>query len=285
MLKIFDALSYTKNLLKNIEDEKYAEWEALLILSHILKIKPLEVYFYLNDPLPKEKEKKLKNILQERLKRRPLAYILKEIYFWGRKFYVEKGVLIPRQETEVLIEAFLELDIKGGQILELGVGSGNIVITLLLENPELKAIGVDISERALKVCKKNAEFYKVLSRLFLIKGDWFSPLKENFEEGFEAVLSNPPYISEKEWKSLEPEVREFEPEEALIAREKGLYYHRLLLENAHIFLKKEGFLIFEIGYNQKEAVENFLKKYHWNYRFKKDLRNFYRVVIAWKEDM
>ncbi len=284
-MNVSKALFYAKNLLKNIEEEKYAEWEALLILSHILKIKPLEVYFYLKKNLSEEEVKKFENILNERLKNKPLPYILKEAWFWGRKFYIEEGILIPRQETEILIEAFLELRIKTGNILELGVGSGNIAITVLLENPDLKVFGIDINEKALKVCRKNAEYYGIYSNLFLIKGNWFSPLKEKNNNGFVAILSNPPYVSEEEWKNLEPEVRCFEPKEAIVAEEKGLYYHRILIEKGDIFLKPGGFLIFEIGYNQKEAVEIFLKKYHWNYRFKKDFRNFYRVVIAWKEDM
>jgi len=130
---------------------------------------------------------------------------LKTTYFWGRKFYVEEGVLIPRQDTEVLVSAFLELPLKTGKVLELGVGAGAISVTLLLERKELKVFAVDIEPKALKITKKNAKTYKVEKRLFLIKGDWFSPFLE--KPLFNAIVSNPPYISCEEWETLDEEVK------------------------------------------------------------------------------
>jgi len=115
-MKVLQALKHAKEVLSEIEDKEYAKWEALLILSHLLKVPPLNVYLYLDKEIP---QKSFLKILGERKKKKPLAYILKTTYFWGRKFYVEEGVLIPRQDTEVLVSAFLELPLKREKFLNL----------------------------------------------------------------------------------------------------------------------------------------------------------------------
>ncbi len=279
-MKVSTALRFAQEVLSSIEDEKYAKWEALLILSHLLKISPLQVYLFLEEEVP---EREFLRLLDERRKKKPLAYILKEVCFWGRDFYVEEGVLIPRQETEILIQAFLELNLKKCKVLELGIGSGVIAITILLEITGAKVFGVDISSSALGLAKRNAERYRVGHRLFLLKGDWFEPIKERAD--FDVIVSNPPYVSEDEWRMLEEDVRLYEPKEALVAGKKGTEYQERLLKDAYRFLKKGGFLIFEIGYNQSEDIEVLLKSYNWCYRFYKDLRSYKRVVVAWKEGM
>ncbi|WP_038055846.1 peptide chain release factor N(5)-glutamine methyltransferase [Thermodesulfobacterium hydrogeniphilum] len=279
-MKVSSALRHAQEILSKIEDEDYAKWEALLILAYILKVAPLQVYLYLDKEISEEKFFK---ILKERQNKKPLPYILKEVYFWGRKFHIEEGVLIPRQDTEILIQAFLDLNIKKGRILELGIGSGIISITLLLERPEIQAFGIDINFKALKLSRKNALEYKVEKRLSLIKGNWFNPIGERCK--FKVIISNPPYLSEKEWKDLEKEVKFFEPKEALIAGEKGTEYQEMLLKKSHDYLENNGFLIFEMGYNQSEEIQGLLKKYNWKYKFHRDLRNYKRVVVAWKESI
>ena len=279
-MKVLKALRYAQEILSQIENKEYAKWEALLILSHLLNTSPLKVYLYLDKEIPEENFLK---ILEERKNKKPLPYILKEAYFWGRKFYIEEGVLIPRQETETLISVFLDLPIKEGKILELGVGSGVIIITLLLERPELKAFAVDISSKALEITRKNAKAYRVEERLFLIKGDWFFPISE--KSLFNAIVSNPPYISFSEWDTLDEEVKLFEPKEALLAGKEGTEFQESLLKFAYKYLKKEGFLIFEIGYNQGKRIKEMLKFYKWKFEIYKDLKGYDRVVLAWKENM
>jgi len=279
-MRVLDALKLIKESLSEIETIEHAKWEALLILSHLLETSPLNVYLHLDKKISEEKVLK---ILEERKKKKPLPYILKEAYFWGRKFYIEEGVLIPRQDTEILVSAFLKLPINEGRILELGIGSGIIAITLLLEKPKLKVFGVDISEKALEITKKNAKTYKVEDRLFLIRGDWFSSILG--KPLFKAIVSNPPYISFSEWEALDEEVRLFEPKEALLSGEKGTEFQEKLLKFAHKYLLEGGFLIFEMGYNQGERIRELLKLYTWDFKIYKDFKGYERVVLAWKENM
>jgi len=277
-LKVKSALKFLTERLSQIEEKDYARFEALCILAHFLKTSPLNVFLFLEKEVSEEE---IRQILELRLSRFPLAYILKEAWFWGRKFFVEEGVLIPRQDTELLVEVFLESGIREGWILELGLGSGAVTITLLLERPDLKAAGIELSCKALEVCCKNAELHGVKKRFFPVKGDWLSPLSP--AQLFSAIISNPPYISEKEWSSLPEEVKR-EPYEALIAGKTGLEFHERLIAEARDFLIKGGFLFFEIGYNQKQKVEELLKKYCWKYQFYRDLSGHYRVVKAWRDE-
>jgi release factor glutamine methyltransferase len=277
-MQVLEALKLAQEALSEIEEKSYAKWEALLILSYLLDTSPLNVYLHLDKKISKEK---FLAILDERKKRKPLAYILKEAYFWGRKFYIEEGVLIPRQDTEVLISVFLRLPVDEGRILELGIGSGIIAVTLLLEKPNLKIFGVDINPKALKITEKNARAYKVKDRLYLIKGDWFNPISE--KPLFNVIVSNPPYISSEEWETLDDEVKLFEPREALVSGEKGTEYQERLLKFADRYLLKDGFLIFEMGYNQGEIIRELLKNYRWQFKIYKDFKGYERVVLAWKE--
>lgn len=276
-MKVYEAFKKAVELLSQIEDKEYATWEALLILSYILKIKPLSVYLFFDKEI---KEDLLLKILKERLTKKPLGYILGETYFWGRRFLVEEGVVIPRQDTEILVEAFLNLNINEGIILEIGVGAGALIITLLLERPRLKGFGIDISSKALFLTKKNALVHGVKERLFLIKGDALKPFLE--KKLFKAIVSNPPYISEKEWNELEEDVKLFEPKEALVAGEKGWEFHERLLKESDKYLEKEGFLILELGYNQRKDLETLADLYGWKFKFYKDLKNYDRVVVLWK---
>ncbi|RLG11563.1 peptide chain release factor N(5)-glutamine methyltransferase [Candidatus Pacearchaeota archaeon] len=278
-MKVHYAIKYATNFLSEIEDKDYAKWETLIILSYLLNTSPLQVYLYLDKEIP---DNQFFKILSERKTGKPLPYILKEAYFWGRKFYIEEGVLIPRQDTETLISVFFDLKIEKGKILELGTGSGAISITLLLEKPGLKVFGVEKSVKAIEVSLINARKYNVIERFFLIKGDWLDPIYP--EPVFKAIVSNPPYISAKEWEKLERDVRNFEPPDALIAGEKGIEYQEIMIKEADKFLCKKGFLIFEIGYNQSQKIRELLEVYKWRYKFYKDLRNYERVVVAWKEN-
>ncbi len=279
-MKVRHLLEILKIELSKIEPPDYARWEALLILSHFLNLSPLKVYLFRENTLEEEMVEKIFSVLEERKTGKPLPYILGVVYFFGRPFYIEEGVFIPRSETEVLISAFLDFNLQEGYILELGVGSGVIGITLLLERPRLKVIGIEIDTKALEITKKNARLHKVEERFLLIRGNWFAPLKEG--EIFSAIVSNPPYLSEKEWDSLDPSVKNFEPREALVSGKDGTEYQEELLRKASLFLKKKGFLFFEIGYNQDQRIEVLLKKYCWEFEFYEDLRGYRRVVVAWK---
>lgn len=276
-MKVYEAFKKAVDLLSQIEDREYATWESLVILSYLLDTKPLSVYLFLEKEIPEEQ---FLDILSQRLTKKPLPYILGETYFWGRKFFIEEGVLIPRQDTELLVEVFLSLGIEEGEVLEIGIGTGVVILTLLLEKPKLRGIGIDLSPKALSLTKKNAMFYGVAERLLLIRGDAFKPLAE--KKIFRAIVSNPPYLSEREWNDLEEDIKLFEPKEALVAGEKGWEFHEMILRAAHRYLREDGFLILELGYNQRKDIEKLAYLYKWSFSFYKDLRNYDRVVVLWK---
>ncbi len=282
-MRLKEAFFYLVEHLSKIEDPYFAKKEAREILSHLLNLSPLEIYLYPEKEIPKDE---LERILKERLTLKPLPYILKRAYFFGRPFYIEEGVLIPRQESEVLIEVILHTlknkGLKEGVFLELGCGSGILSLTLLLELSQFIGFATDISERALHVTKKNASLYKVYERLRLIKGDSLSPFKKR--PLFDFIFSNPPYLSEEEWEALDLEVKLFEPKEALVAGKEGTEFQERLLREAHSLLKGGGFLIFEMGYNQSQKISKVAETYQWRYQFFKDLLNYERVALLWKEN-
>ncbi|MFN3921175.1 MAG: peptide chain release factor N(5)-glutamine methyltransferase [Caldimicrobium sp.] len=277
-MKVKSALKLLIEKLSAIEDLYYAKKEALDILAHLLNISPLEVYLHLEDEISINQ---LDKYLEGRLKRVPLPYIFKKAYFWGRPFYIEEGVLIPRQDTELLIEVFLEKGPKDGLILELGCGSGVIAITLLLECPNLKIIAVEVSQKALEITKLNAIHYNVLNRLYLVRGNWLSPLKKG--PLFQVIISNPPYISEEEWEELDIEVKLYEPKIALVAGIEGTEFQESLLKEGENYLAKDGFILFEMGYNQSSKIKELAKFYEWDFTIYRDLQNFERVALLWKK--
>ena len=275
-LTALEALKFLKNDLKQVLSDEEAERESVLILSELLNCKPTEVF------LNREKRievLKLKRVLKRRLRHEPLEYIFERAYFWGRSFFVRKGVLIPRQETELIVEVFGKIfSERVERILDLGTGSGILAITLALEFPGLKVFAIDISRDALSVAKFNAKLHGVLNDVNFLLGDWTTPFKER---SFDVIVSNPPYVSAEEWQNLPAEVRLWEPKLALVAEKRGLSFHEKLIKSASRLLKKGGFLIFEIGYNQRKEVEALLKSCGMSFEFFKDLLGYYRVVVAW----
>jgi release factor glutamine methyltransferase len=194
------------------------------------------------------------NLINERTKGTPIAYLTNEKEFYGRSFFVDENVLIPRADTETLIEAVLSDYKKVEQplnMLELGAGSGCIAITLLLELNKLQALAVDISNDALKVAERNRDNYNLKDRLTLLQSDWFSNIEP---KKFDVIISNPPYISHDESSLMALETKLYEPELALYAEENGLKNYKIIAENALKFLTSEGHIYLEIGFSQKDTV-------------------------------
>ncbi|MCS7149341.1 MAG: peptide chain release factor N(5)-glutamine methyltransferase [Caldimicrobium sp.] len=275
-MKVKRALSYLRHRLSDIEEEDYAQKEALEILAHLLGVSPLNVYLHAEEEISEEE---LQRILLERLKGKPLPYILKKAYFYGRPFFIEEGVLIPRPETELLVEVFLSLGIDEGLLLELGCGSGAVAVTLLLERPKINVLALDISPKALKITQINARHFQVENRLFLVRANWLTSLKEG--PFFRAIISNPPYLSTNEWTELTPEVKNFEPMTALVAGPKGTEYQEILIQEGLKYLASHGIIIFEMGYNQASRIKDIVRG--WSYRFYRDLLGFERVILLWIE--
>lgn len=219
---------------------------------------------------------KINDAVEKRLKHIPLAYIFGETEFYGLKFIVSKDVLIPRIDTEILVEKIIdEINSRNEsvEVLDIGTGSGAIAVTIAKET-KAKVAAVDVSENALMIAKKNAEINNVKVNFI------HSNLFENVKEKFDIIVSNPPYIESAEINKLMPEVKDFEPILALDGGETGLEFYEKIVENAGKYLKSHGKLFFEIGYNQGEAVSKLMKDKFKNITCLKDYSGNDRVVIG-----
>jgi len=186
-----------------------------------------------------------------RCKRKPVAKIIGEKEFWGRNFKVNEYVLDPRPDTETLIEEALKEDYQ--TILDLGTGSGSILVTLLAEGNLSCGVGTDISMECLKVAQQNLKIHRVDTRAMLMNTSWFAGL---IKGKFDLIISNPPYITESEYNQIDPEIGFYEPRIALCPSFDGLLAYRLIAQKINQFLKFEGKLILEIGYQQELIVKN-----------------------------
>lgn len=201
--------------------------------------------------------------------RRPLPYITGEQWFYGRAFKINRAVLIPRPETEILVEAALVLlaETPSPQIADIGTGSGCIAVTLACERLEATVSAVDLSGDALKTARKNVTRHTVQERVSLLQGDLLAPLP--FLLSYDAVVSNPPYVTEDELMDLQPEVRDYEPPLALsglpgATGPDGDALHRRILEDARAYLAPGGWVLLEVGQGQAERVADFARALGYN---------------------
>lgn len=205
----------------------------------------------------------------------PLQYILGKWNFYGRDFYVKKDVLIPRFETEILIENILKLNRSFKNILELGIGTGIISLTLAMELENVNIVGVDISKSAIELSNRNKDKFNIKNIEFIE-----SNLYSNVKRKFDLIVSNPPYINKEDMKKLDKKLSH-EPDLALFGGEDGLYFYKNIIKDANKYLNKGGYIAFEIGYNQKEDIIELLK----DNKFKiietiKDYNGFDRCIIG-----
>lgn len=230
--------------------------------------------------LTQEEQTRFIGYLERRAGREPLQYIRGTQEFYGLEFDVSPGVLIPRPETEMLVENAIEIlrEMDGGAFCELGVGSGCIFISILHEVRSVSAIGLDISAEALRVAEINAEKHNVAARATLRISDVFDALGD---ERFDLIVSNPPYIPKAEFDALQPEVRDFEPVDALTDGGTGLSVIGKIIRESPRFLKPRGFLLMEIGFGQGEQVEAMFDRNVWQaVEILPDLQSIPRVVKA-----
>jgi release factor glutamine methyltransferase len=210
--------------------------------------------------LTQEQKQKVEDGVERLLRKEPLSKILEETEFWGRSFKTTRSTLDPRMDTEVLIEQVLQsVDPKKKyRLLDLGTGTGCIIISLLLELPNATGVAVDISTEALDVARENAEKHNVLDRLSFLQSDWFQHLSA-YEKSFDIIVSNPPYI--KNDYPLDDSVRLYDPHMALFAGNDGMAAYRRILSDAHSFMTEHGLLFLEIGYDQGESVPAIAKSH------------------------
>jgi len=271
--------------------------DAEVLLAHILKIERLEIYLNLDCQLTEKALSAYEKLIERRTCREPVAFIVGHKEFMGLKFFLSRHVLIPRPETEILVETVIEKakDIKGSRsfryhegnpliIVDLCTGSGNIAISLAKNINSCKVYATDISKMALQLAEKNAKFHNVDDKVEFLSGDLFQPLgKLNLNLSVDFVVSNPPYVKSSELASLPPEVRK-EPVSALAGGDEGLsFYHRIVPE-ALKYLVNGGYLIMEIGDGQGKAVTKVIggEKHFFPAQLVKDYAGLDRVVVAQK---
>ncbi|MBF0623667.1 MAG: peptide chain release factor N(5)-glutamine methyltransferase [Magnetococcales bacterium] len=232
-----------------------------LLLAKALGLRRLDLFLDPDRPLIPAELATFKGLIKRRAAREPVAYITGQREFWKSSFAVTPAVLIPRPDTEKLVELVLSrypLRDHPLEILELGVGSGVVLASLLLEYPGGRGVGVDCSEAALAVARRNFATLGLDSRALLRQGNWFGVLDPG--ERFDVIVANPPYVADGEWQELQPEIRLWEPKEALLAGPDGLNAYRTLLPGSGPWLKPDGMLAVEIGTTQGEAVSDLMRQ-------------------------
>ena len=252
--------------------------EAELILCHILNMNMTELILNRNKILSDIEEERYLKSVKRRKSGEPVQYIIGSSEFMSLEFLVDNNVLIPRSDTETLVENVIDiLKDKNASVLDIGTGSGCIGISLLKYCPKITAECVDISSKALEITQKNAEKNGVLDRIKLTQMDI---LKEIPDGKYDVLVSNPPYIRPDVIEGLECQVKDFEPYQALYGGEDGLLFYKRITDIAPLVLNRDGILAFEIGYDQGESVSGLLKANFSDIEIIKDLCDNDRVVLG-----
>ena len=263
-----------------------ADTEARLVLEAACDSTFSALYATPERVLTEEEREKLRVLLDGRLKRIPLAYLTGTQEFMGLSFFVNEAVLIPRQDTETLVEEAMPLLFDGMRFLDLCTGSGCVALSLFRYSNNTVAVATDISEEALQIAEKNAKALGLEERIRFLACDLFPPLAKKPEKGYDLIMANPPYIRAGEIGTLMPEVREHEPLTALSGGPDGLSFYRRILALAPRYLARGAFLLTETGYDQAETVAAMYEEAGFlHVRTHRDLNGILRVVSgAYRED-
>ncbi len=277
-------LELYKNSAKELEQQGIltSKLDVKILLSYLLNIDSKELIMYFNQHIEQKFINSFNQLLKRRLNREPIANIVNKKSFWSYDFFVNENVLTPRNDSEILIEAVLsnynnmQEELK---ILDLGTGSGCLILSLLKMYKNASGLAVDISEKALKVARQNAENLKINNIKFL-KNNW----NDNIEDKFDIIISNPPYIPTKEIKELEPEVNKFNPLLALDGGEDGLNCYRYLAKSLEKNLKENTKIFLEIGKNQEKDIEKIFNENGYELlKMYKDLAEINRILCFKKK--
>ncbi|MBU4318454.1 MAG: peptide chain release factor N(5)-glutamine methyltransferase [Proteobacteria bacterium] len=283
---IIELITWTTGYFKthNIDSPRTT---AEIFLAHVLSLRRIDLYLRYDQPLTEEELSQFKALIRRRIRREPVAYILGLREFWSLELQVTPHTLIPRPETECLIEASLSClpefspsaeNGKACKIVDLGTGTGAIILSLASERPGHEYFAVDRSVEALKTAKQNAAKHGFENRVHFLAGDWLSAFKTG--PMFDMILANPPYIPTKTIALLQPEIFQYEPLSALDGGPDGLDCLRQITLSAHRFLKPGGYLILEMGHDQKAGMERIAAEasVYDSVAFSKDYGGNHRVV-------
>jgi len=261
-----------------------AEVSARLLLQHTLNKTPSDLHLTAAEPISSNNIKAFKKLIEKRCTHFPLQYLIGEVEFFNVKLKVNQNVLIPRPETEILVENIIEILSmkKSAKLLDIGTGSGNIAVAIAANVDDIRITAVDISGDALYIAKENACLNSVADKINFICGDC---LKDEFWKTvgkYDVIVSNPPYVADNEWESLQPEVNKFEPRVALLSDNDPLKYYKAITRHSKSKLNHNGIICFEIGAGKTSDVAAVLQANHNNIEITiiKDLAGLERVVIG-----
>jgi len=265
---------------------------AEIFLAHVLSMSRIDLYIQYDQPVDNKELLAFKELIKRRIQREPVSYIVGTKEFWSLELWVTPGVLIPRPETECLVEKALSILTdqvfsfhEPQQILEIGTGSGAIILALATECPNALFFASDLSIPAIELAKKNAKCHHLDQKIVFFSSDLFACLRENTYP-FDMILSNPPYIPTPVINRLQPEIVQYEPLIALDGKQDGLYFIQKIVCNAYRYLKPRGVLLLEIGHDQRKAVENIIESCnaYEDVAFEKDYSGYDRIVHMRKKD-
>ena len=274
VMKYREAMQEGEKILQEagIVDAKNDAW---LLLAMVCKVDHTYYYMHMEEELMSEQQDEYRVVIRKRAEHVPLQYITGEQEFMGLPFKVNSNVLIPRQDTETLVEEALKVIRPGMKVLDMCTGSGCILISILKNVLNVEGVGCDISKQALIVAKENAKLNNVVATFER------SDLFDHVTETFDVIVSNPPYIRTEEIATLMPEVCQFEPVGALDGKEDGLFFYRKMIAESSKYLNPNGVILFEIGYDQGQDVSLMLKEAGYkDVQIVKDLAQNDRVVIG-----
>ncbi|NLL00653.1 MAG: peptide chain release factor N(5)-glutamine methyltransferase [Clostridiales bacterium] len=253
-----------------------ADLDAWYLLAHVFGIDRADFFIYRNDVVSQEKALHYRMLIKKRASHIPLQYIIGRQEFMGLEFEVNENVLIPRQDTELLVEEVLKI-CQGKSVLDMCTGSGCIIVSLAKLGSIKTAVGSDISIKAIELAEKNSKRHNV--KVNFIQSDLFDSIVGSYD----IIVSNPPYIKSADLKTLMPEVKDHEPRQALDAGPDGLIFYKRIIDDIKRFLNPGGYVFFEIGYDQGEAVSNMLDLSGFvDITIKKDFSDLDRIVHARK---
>ncbi len=254
--------------------------DARILIQYVLSLSREDIVFKaLQIDISENNQKKYFDLINKRAKKIPLSHLTNNREFFAINFYVDENVLDPRPDSEALIEMIIQKFIKNSSlnIAEIGCGSGCLIISLLKHFDKWLGNAIDISDKALLVAEKNAKINQVFNRINFSQSDLFNNLQN--KKIFDIIISNPPYIPTNDIENLQDEVRLYEPRIALDGGFDGLDFYRKIAEQSQNFLKNNGDIFLEIGYNQQQDVKNIFEKNNFKFiDFKKDLSGIIRVL-------
>lgn len=276
--KIKEILIKYKSILKEKGFETYS-LDCEILLMNVTGFNKINIYTNLDYELSDEQFKKFLKYFERRLKNEPIAYIIGKCEFMGIDFLLNEHTLIPRPDTEILVEKVISIinENKFKSVIDIGTGSGAIAISIAKYCEGIKVFALDINKGALLKAKENSSLNMTLDKISFIESDLF----ENVYDKFDIIVSNPPYIRTKDILLLDENVKEYEPTLALDGGEDGLIFYQRIIKDANNFLNTGGYLAFEIGHDQSKDVENLMKINGFlNINILKDLSGFDRVIFG-----